>query len=521
MRDRTGAAARKFHEDTKHSFQSVRSGSHFLDFSNQPMPFKVYTDLAPVPLPPEPPRAAMDAIRAVSSGGEKAAAPETLSLETLARLFFLTAGITKKIEAGGQPHYFRAAACTGALYHIEPYLICGDVPGGLSAGVHHLAVHDYSARCLRRGDYRPAIAEALGRGDPPEAAFVFTSTYWRNSWKYRSRAYRHCFWDSGTMLANFLAAAASFGIAAQINTGFADGQVNGLLGVDAGEEASLVVVELGERHPFHGGSPDVAPVSFETAPLSANPIDYPAIREIHEASSLGSGDAVREWRLGAEEFRGETPKVPSGAGEGAGEDEFPVFPLAEGESSGDSIDDVILRRGSARRFGRRPIRFEDLSLLLRAAVRSLPADFLPEGKPALNELFLIVNAVQGLPAGSYYFDRRRDALVQLREGDFRPEAGHLGLDQELAADASVSVYFLSDLEKVLHAFGDRGYRAAQLEAGVMGGKLYLGAYAQGLAASGLTFYDDEVISFFGPRAHGKEVMFLMLLGRRMSPTFRM
>ena len=40
-------------------------------------------------------------------------------------------------------------------------------------------------------------------------------------------------------------------------------------------------------------------------------------------------------------------------------------------------------------------------------------------------------------------------------------------------------------------------------------------------ASGLTFYDDEVISFFGPRAHGMEVMFLMLLGRRMSPTFRM
>ena len=35
------------------------------------------------------------------------------------------------------------------------------------------------------------------------------STYWRNAWKYQSRAYRHCFWDCGTILANLLAVAAA------------------------------------------------------------------------------------------------------------------------------------------------------------------------------------------------------------------------------------------------------------------------------------------------------------------------
>ena len=85
-----------------------------------------------------------------------------------------------------------------------------------------------------------------------------------------------------------------------------------------------------------------------------------------------------------------------------------------------------------------------------------------------------------------------------------------------AADASVNVYFLCDLEKILGIFGDRGYRAAQLEAGTMGGRLYIGAYAQGMAASGLTFFDDEVVSFFGPRAKGKDVMFLVILGIRKS-----
>ncbi len=190
------------------------------------------------------------------------------------------------------------------------------------------------------------------------------------------------------------------------------------------------------------------------------------------------------------------------------------FALIEGKLSSDSIDDVILRRGSARRFDDLSIDFEDLSIMLHSATRVIPADFLPSGLPALNEIYLIVNAVDGLRAGSYFFDRRQDTLVLLKEGNFRREAGVLGLGQELAADASVNVYFLSNLEKVQSVFGNRGYRAAQLEAGIMGGKLYLGAYSQRLAASGLTFYDDEVISFFEPHANGKEVMFLVLLGRR-------
>ncbi|MBI2911819.1 MAG: hypothetical protein HYY05_06725, partial [Chloroflexi bacterium] len=55
-------------------------------------------------------------------------------------------------------------------------------------------------------------------------------------------------------------------------------------------------------------------------------------------------------------------------------------------------------------------------------------------------------------------------------------------------------------------------RAAQLEAAIMGGKLYLAAYALGLGATGLTFYDDDVTNFFSPRAAGMSVMFLIALG---------
>ena len=33
-------------------------------------------------------------------------------------------------------------------------------------------------------------------------ACPFTSTFWRNAWKYRSRTYRHFGWDNGTIVAN-------------------------------------------------------------------------------------------------------------------------------------------------------------------------------------------------------------------------------------------------------------------------------------------------------------------------------
>ena len=100
------------------------------------------------------------------------------------------------------------------------------------------------------------------------------------------------------------------------------------------------------------------------------------------------------------------------------------------------------------------------------------------------------------------------------EGDFRRRAGHLGLGQSLPADAAVNVYFLLDLAPVLERFGNRRYRAAQIEAGILGGKLYLAAYAQGFGATGLTFFDDDVTAFFSPHARGKSVMFLVALGHK-------
>jgi SagB-type dehydrogenase family enzyme len=179
----------------------------------------------------------------------------------------------------------------------------------------------------------------------------------------------------------------------------------------------------------------------------------------------------------------------------------------------DTIEEVIVRRGSTRQFAREAITFTQLSTMLDRAARGINADFLDGAKPALSEMYLIVHAVDGLPPGAYLYRREVRALELLEEGDFRREAGYLGLGQAIPADCSVNIYLLTDLERVLARFGNRGYRAAQLEAAIVGGRLYLAAYAQRLGASGLTFFDDDVIDFFSPHASGKSVMFLIALGK--------
>lgn len=508
----SGEAAWAYHNHTKHTYESVRSSPQGLDWPNQPIPYKIYTDFEPIPLPeplaPDTP-GALDAIADVA----QALLPVPLDVPTIASVLHYSAGITKTLKFPGGEMPFRAASCTGALYHIDLYLVCGDLTG-LEAGVYHFGVHDHALRRLRGGDYRGVLVQATAGESAVAAApgiLVAASTYWRNAWKYRERAYRHCYWDCGTILANLLAITTALNLPTRLTLGFADQTVNALLGLDAQREVALAVIALGSSNVAQAPPPAITPLSLATTPLSPREIDYPVIREMHAASSLADADAVRSWRAGG------TPERVEGRGA------VPLQPFTA--LPDDGVPAVIRRRGSSRRFAHAPISFDRLSTMLERSTGPIPAGLMG----GLNDLYLIVNAVEGLDPGAYVYHRAgeetsplrvgagspgpgRGSLELLKPGDFRREAGHLGLDQALPADASVNVYYMADLGPLFERRGDRGYRAAQLEAGIMGGRLYLAAYALRLGATGLTFYDDEVTQFFSPHAAGKSPMFLMALG---------
>ena len=226
--------------------------------------------------------------------------------------------------------------------------------------------------------------------------------------------------------------------------------------------------------------------------------------EMHDASSLASVEEVAQWR-------GKPPVPPCSplAGEAI---RLPRMP--EEEQPKDTTEEVILRRGSTRTFDRAAsITLAQLSTILDYATRGLPADFLEPPGAQLNNLYLIVHAVQELTPGAYFVGHEQNTLELLKEGEFRAEAHHLGLEQQLPADACVDIFFLADLRRILERYGNRGYRAVQLEAGAIGGRIYLAAYAQHLGATGLTFFDDDVISFFSPHANDKSAIFLLAIGK--------
>jgi SagB-type dehydrogenase family enzyme len=512
MKNREIEAAWNYHNGTKHSYESIRANRHYLDWQNQPMPFKIYSQLEPIALPQHLSSSGVPALRAILAPGATPDEQVALGNQPLAELLFLAAGITRRRSYPGGEMLFRAAACTGALYHVDLYVVCGDLED-LDAGVYQFSPQDFALRRLRGGDYRSVLVSATGEEPAIVTApcvIVSASTFWRNAWKYQARAYRHCYWDNGTILANLLAAAAARKIPAKAVLGFVDAAVNQLLGLDSRREAPLSLVALGHSSARRIGiSPPIAPLVLETMPLSKTEVDYPAMRAMHDASSLESEEEVVAWREGAEKAEGgrirDEDKIENRL--------FPLESLSDEEIPKDSIEEVITRRGSTREFAREPITFAELSIMIDRATRGIPMDFLTQPEEFLNDLYLIVHAVEGLPSGAYVFRRRERALELLKEGDFRRDAGSLGLGQEIPADCSVNIYFLADLKRALEHLGNRGYRAAQLEAAIMGGKIYLSAYAQRLGASGLTFFDDDVTEFFSPHAAGKSVMFLIAVGK--------
>jgi SagB-type dehydrogenase family enzyme len=507
--NRNSDAAWKYHEATKHSYTSIRTNAHFMDWNNQPLPFKIYPTLEPMRLPGEVRQSGVAALSAIAErvSAQTNVAPD---VEAVAQLLYLSAGITRRRKYSGGEIYFRAAACTGALYEVELYLVCGEL-GGLEAGVYHFGPAEIGLRKLRSGEYRGALVAATG-GEAAMAHvplnIICTCTYWRNAWKYQARTYRHFGWDNGTLLANLLAVATALGLPAKVVCGFADAQVNRLLDVDTQREVAFSLVALGHAADLPPQAPaQMSPLRLETVPLSQREVDYPLMREMHAASSLDSEEEVEEWR-------GHTPVTdfPPPAG--------PVVqltPLSDAEMPRDPIEQVIQRRGSTRKFARSTITLIQLSTMLDRATRGVPADFLDPPGAQLNDLYLIVHAVEGLAPGAYVYHRSPDALECLKQGNFRADAGYLGLQQELPADAAVDIFFLADLRPIMQRFGNRGYRAVQLEAGILGGKLYLAAYAQHLGATGLTFFDDDVTRFFSPHAEGKSAIFLVAVGHSAKP----
>lgn len=462
--------------------------------SLEPYPFKVYETLEPIALPREFAPSSLPALRALAAFGSAGSTVPDRAL--LARIGLLSNGLLDRtVTVRDTVITYRTAGGTGARYHLELYFVCGDLPD-LSAGVYHYSALDHALRRVRAGDVRAAL------GVEAPVVMAVTSTFWRNAWRYKARAYRHAFWDAGTSLSHVLAVAASAGVPAELVLGFADGPVNDLLGVDGVREATVALCALGRDD--GGGAPAAVgalpPLDLPVRPVSPREVTFPAIPAMHRASSLTTADDVAAWRTGPAAEPQLTPSGPMVVLDPLPDDAVPPAP----------VEDVIPRRRSTRRYDTAAeLSFRDFSTLLDRSTRPFAAD---AAVPL--DRYLIVHAVEGLMPGVYLHHPRRGTVELLRAGDFRADAARIAVGQSYCADAHVNAYWLADLRAVLERYGNRGYRLAQLTAALQAGKLHLATHTLGLGACGSTSADDEVVEFFSPHAAGKSYLFVTVFGVR-------
>ena len=403
------------------------------DFARWPAPCKVYPDGLPrVELPRAWPAIETPATAVLAGTAPAAGAP--LDLATLARLLHLSAGVVRVTEREDRPTLlFRAAGSAGGRFPLELYLAARGVDG-LPDGVHW---------------YDP-VGHALLQIGPPAGGvvttLVVTGVPWRTAWRYSERAFRHVYWDAGTMLAQALALADSAGLEPRLRARFPDDQITTLVGADGVHEFPVALVSFGD------GTPVIEPGGAATkGKVDDVPLEFPLVTLAQHA---GDGDELGDpWPAGA--------------------------PLDHTPGSRD-LDAVILQRGSTRRMdATATVAREVFAFSLAAALRGIDVPH-----------YVAVHGVEGVDQGLY---RWPDLRHPLRREPLREELLRVCWDQDLGRDAAFVVLGATDLDRL----DDHGYREAQLASGIVEGRLHLAAYALGIGASGMTFLDTEIERLLG------------------------
>jgi SagB-type dehydrogenase family enzyme len=276
---------------------------------------------------------------------------------------------------------------------------------------------------------------------------IVTGVPWRTGWRYAERGWRHLYWDAGTLLAQLSAAADSAGLAPRLRSLFPDAAVRALVAADGVHEYPLALLTFGDGEPAIGAGGPALPGELPEVELPL----CTAAQRAGDRAELGS-----PWPRGAE---------------------LPDHPPSE------SLDEVIRRRGSQRRMDRtRTVPRAVLDWPLAAALRGVRVPH-----------WVAVHGVDDAAPGLHRWPEMSSPLAA---GDLRAELLRIALDQALAGDAAYVVIAAARLS----GLDDRSYREAQLEAGLVEGRLHLAAYAMGVSASGMTFLDSEVPALLGEDA---------------------
>ncbi len=510
-----------YHERTKHHYSRYAASRGYLDWANQPNPFRRY-DEAPLVRLPLPQAGRTLQYWQLYTNYDIVPAP--LSVESVSLFLRYALSLTAWKQFQGNTWPLRVNPSSGNLHPTEGYSLLPALEGIHGRpGVYHYASKSHGLEL--RADLDPSVwatwCEAF-----PEGSFLvgLSSILWREAWKYGERAFRYCQHDVGHALGTMRFAAAALGWKLHLLDGVGDADVSQLLGLDrevdyAGaerENPELVAVVVREKSASYRGldlpHELVAQVAnsrwYGTANVLSpdHGVEWPVIDEV-AAATTHSRTEVHE------EFSG----FPS-------EEELFGVPVRSGVFAAEKV--ILGRRSAVSMDAFTAIPAATFFQMLARLVptrdgRSMPWDALL-WRPRIH-LGLFVHRVKGLPPGLYTLARDPEKVEKLRqamrpeflwlrppscpeglplyllkEGDCRSLAASVSCGQDIAGDGAFSLAMLADYMDSLVTYVASFYRNLFWEAGLVGQVLYLEAEEAGIRATGIgCYFDDPVHEVFG------------------------
>lgn len=504
-----------YHTRSKHHPRRYAPGPGYLDWANQPDPFRSYSGAPRIELPLAEDRfeARFNDLRA-----GKLPPPADPARVSIAALFELSLGLSAWKQVGASRWALRCNPSSGNLHPTEGYLVTPELPG-VAAGVHHYLSRDH---CLEQ---RATVA-----ADTWNAAFdshgffvALSAIYWREAWKYGMRAFRYCQHDCGHAIAAVAYAAAALGWRTSGVDTIGDDDLARLLGLDrdadfrdAEREAPDCLLWI-----------DVCGPAVETDGL---------LSCLRGATWLGHANRLssehRNWPdIDMAHVACHTPATAPQAAWAPAARPAPTAPALDLPAA-----QVFRQRRSAVDFdGATEMSAAAFFTMLDAAIPC--ADAPPwsawHERPQVH-LALYVHRVQDLQPGLYLLlrnpadrDEMRAAMRQewvwdevgppqlplylLLPYDLRAVAKQTCCHQDIAADSCFSLGMLARMSGV--AVRPWRYRQLYWECGMIGQTLYLEAEAAGIRATGIgCFFDDEVHQLLGLRNEDWQSLYHFTVG---------
>ena len=536
----------RYHIQTKHHFNRYARSMGFLDWANQPDPFRRFAGAELIPLPllkpdEEPVSPTYEAIY------KPGAVPcQHVTVRTLSRFFEFALALSAWKRGGETEWALRSNPSSGNLHPTEGYVVLPQIDGlDMQPGLYHYAPKEHGLE--RRAEF---LAEMLARllAPFPAGAFLFglSSVHWREAWKYGERAFRYCNHDVGHALGSVRVAAATLGWKMALLDGVEQNTVALLLGTNRQDD----FVDVEPEHPdclcVLWPCESVMPLQAEI-PLF---LDAALVKELSESRWHGkanrlSGEHGAHWDA-IDQVADASWKVSHEQQMASGS-----RPLANDSSramsdAGPLAGRIIRQRRSAVSFdGRTGISAASFFGILQRVVpcaerpqleRPMPWDLWPHA-PAIH-LMIFVHRVEGLTPGLYVLarDRTKMSLVQqsmnpelvwtqppgcpeglalywLLEGDAKRAAAQVSCHQDIAADSAFSLGMLAEFEGRLRQAGSWFYPRLFWEAGLLGQVLYLEAEAAGVRGTGIgCFFDDPVHEMLGVQGISFQSLYHFTIG---------